>query len=157
MRQPVVSLSLCLFGPCPPSRLAGPLSHCLFVSLAPAPPPGSQDRCLIVSLSLWPPAPLPARRTVVSLSPCLFGPLPPSRLAGPLSHCLFVSLAPAPARRRLPYHYTTLMGTPAGAQGRGSSLAGGGSGFWHGGPAKLRRCLTVQGSIGGSSVTTSLR
>ena len=32
MRQPVVSLSLCLFGPCP------------F--------PGSQDRCLIVSLSL---------------------------------------------------------------------------------------------------------
>ena len=56
MRQPVVSLSLCLFGPCPP--------------------PGSQDRCLIVSLSLWPPAPLPARRTVVSLSLCLFGPRP---------------------------------------------------------------------------------
>ena len=39
MRQPVVSLSLCLFGPCPPSRLAGPLSHCLFVSLAPRPRP----------------------------------------------------------------------------------------------------------------------
>ena len=106
MRQPVVSLS-----------------PCLFVS---RPPAGKS----VVS--------------VVSLSLCL---PPPCRQISCLS-CLAVSLSPAPARRRLSYPTLSLVGTPAGAQGRGSSLAGGGSGFWHGGPAKLRRCLTVQGSIG---------